>query len=49
MKVFYSAKHSLHNPKGEIDDGKFVPPYEGPERAYRIIDETGKRNLGDRI
>ena len=47
MKIFNSPQHSLYRPAGEIRDGKLVPPYENPERVFRIISEIEERNLGE--
>ena len=37
MKVFLNSKHHLHHPKGELDGGVFVPPFEKPERVEMIL------------
>jgi len=38
MKTFMNSKHHLHYPKGELDGGVFIPPFEKPERVQMILD-----------
>ncbi len=38
MKTILNTQHHLHQPKGELDGGVFVPPYEKPQRVEYIMD-----------
>jgi len=37
MKTFASSDHRLHFPKGELEGGVMVRPYECPERWEHIV------------
>jgi acetoin utilization deacetylase AcuC-like enzyme len=46
MITIYSDEHILHSPEGELEDGKFVPPFEKPERARQIVEALKKQEIG---
>ena len=47
MKTVYSALHNVHAPKMEFFRGNFVECFENPERAFRILREVYRSNLGE--
>ena len=47
MITIYSDKHILHNPEGELEDGKFIPPFEKPERAFKIREALERKKIGE--
>ncbi len=47
MKIFYSEEHKKHFPKGELVGGKFIKPFECPERCDFILDSLKKTGFQD--
>jgi len=49
MKCVYSESHKLHFGQYELIDGKFVTPFECPDRLDRIMQQVEAVNLGEVI
>ncbi len=49
MITVFSEKHRRHFGKYELIDGKFVTPFECPERMIRIMQRINEAKLGDVI
>ena len=49
MKTVYSRGHAGHAPESEFFRGNLVECFERPERAFRILREVRRRNLGEVI
>ncbi len=49
MKIVSSDGHLAHQPKGELEGGTMVPPYEHPGRIDTINAELDKRGFSDRV
>ncbi len=47
MITVFSEEHRLHFGKCELMDGKFVTPFECPERMDRIMQQIGEAKLGE--
>jgi acetoin utilization deacetylase AcuC-like enzyme len=47
MKVFCSEDHRLHFPQAELSEGRFVTPYESPDRVDMILRRLRARGFAD--
>ncbi len=47
MRVFFSEKHRLHFPQGELSGGELVTPYERPSRVEYVLRRLAERDFAD--
>ena len=45
MRSFFSEKHRLHFPQGELAGGELVTPFERPSRAEYVLRRLAERGL----
>ncbi|MCB1459439.1 MAG: hypothetical protein KDJ48_09285 [Nitratireductor sp.] len=49
MRVFHSARHLLHFPKGELHNGEMVVPFERPSRMEYVLARLRQQGLDDPV
>jgi acetoin utilization deacetylase AcuC-like enzyme len=45
MRTFFSEKHRLHFPQGELHGGELVTPFERPSRIEHVLRRLGERGF----
>lgn len=49
MRVFHSARHLLHFPKGELHNGEMVVPFERPSRMEYVLARLRQQGFDDPV